>query len=297
MTTYRIGQEYTTLTHYPLVDEDTSLLSVALTLRPLKEMRRPRPLGRAAHALLLRAISWSSPALAEAVHKSSGPKPFTVSGIFGFNDRPTLRMTALTLDVARALGAAIDPNAAVYGQDETRPLAVGTVIDLDRLPFLIEAVTTRHEDHPWAGQTSYGSAAMPWVYGQYEPDKRLAFEFASPTTFKSNGMNVPVPMPGWVFGSLLQRWNAFAPLVLPQDVHSFAIECMALSRYELKTVAVPFKRRSFKIGAMGCASYTARHADEGMLSSLNLLAAYAFFAGVGAQTTMGLGQCRQVLNF
>jgi CRISPR-associated endoribonuclease Cas6 len=107
-------------------------------------------------------------------------------------------------------------------------------------------------------------------------------------------MNVPVPLPQWVFGGLLDRWNAFAPVPLPEAVREFAALRMALSRYELRTVAVPFKPGMVKFGAVGYGVYTAPHPDEALLSALNLLSEFAFYAGVGAQTTMGFGQCRPV---
>jgi CRISPR-associated endoribonuclease Cas6 len=265
-----------------LLDANTALLSLVLTAQPLTRDYRPRPLGRALHAILLRTLQQQDAALAQAIHDSSGPKPFTVSDLFEHEGQLTLRFTALTPSVARALAQA----AATGG---LRPDAV---LNLDGLKLRLTGAATRREQHPWAGQTSYGSLALPWLYQQAEPEIRLAFEFASPVTFKSNDMNVPVPLPQWVFGGLLDRWNAFAPVPLPEAVREFAALRMALSRYELRTVAVPFKPGAVKFGAVGYGVYTAPHPDETLLSALNLLSEFAFYAGVGAQTTMGFGQCR-----
>lgn len=268
-----------------LLDPNTALLSLVLTAQPLTRDYRPRPLGRAIHAVLMRVLNWYDAELAAAIHNSSGPKPFTVSDLFEHDQRLTLRFTALTGSVAQALSAAVARG----------PLASGERLNLDGLNLRIDGAATRREQHPWAGQASYGSLAVPWVYGQVEPEVRLAFEFASPTLFKSNDMNIPVPMPLWVFGGLLERWNTFAPIELPEVVREFAGTRMALSRYELKTVAVPFKPGTIKFGAIGYGVYTAPHPDEALLSALNLLSEFAFFAGVGAQTTMGFGQCRPIV--
>lgn len=267
-----------------LLAPNAALLSLVLTVQPLTRDWRPRPVGRAIHAVLMRVLQKADPALAQAIHDSSGPKPFTVSDLFEHEGQLTLRLTALTLSVARALIQAV-------AADSLQP---GTVLNLDGLKLRVTGAATRREQHPWAGQASYGNLALPWLYQQAEPEVRLAFEFASPVTFKSNDMNMPVPLPQWVFGGLLERWNLFAPVALPEVVREFAATRMALSRYELKTIAVPFKPGTVKFGAVGYGVYTAPHPDEALLSALNLLSEFAFYAGVGAQTTMGFGQCRPI---
>jgi CRISPR/Cas system endoribonuclease Cas6 (RAMP superfamily) len=46
-----------------------------------------------------------------------------------------------------------------------------------------------------------------------------------------------------------------------------------------------------KIGAVGHVTYTDLGSDLAMRSALRLLADFASFAGVGAHTTVGMGQC------
>jgi CRISPR-associated endoribonuclease Cas6 len=43
------------------------------------------------------------------------------------------------------------------------------------------------------------------LLGRAAPNPRLTLHFASPATFKSGGLHVPVPLPGLVFGGLLER--------------------------------------------------------------------------------------------
>ena len=93
---------------------DTSLLSLILTLRPLAAAKDLNALGRASHALLLDAVRWSDPALAEELHAGDGLRPFTASDLIGYSRRRglnpeqthTLRFTTLTGPVARAGGQA-----------------------------------------------------------------------------------------------------------------------------------------------------------------------------------------------
>jgi CRISPR-associated endoribonuclease Cas6 len=118
-------------------------------------------------------------------------------------------------------------------------------------------------------------------------------QFTSPTTFKSQEKHVPVPLPELVFGSLLERWNAFAPIAFPPETRRYAAECLALARYRLSTRPVPMKSGGLRVGAVGEATYTSINYDRYWMSLMGVLAAFALFSGVGAGVSMGLGQCRQ----
>jgi CRISPR-associated endoribonuclease Cas6 len=118
--------------------------------------------------------------------------------------------------------------------------------------------------------------------------------FASPTTFNSRGRTLPLPLPELVFGSLLDRWQAFAPIALHPDMRRFAEEAIVLSRYRLRTRSMPTKDRGMQIGFTGQVTFVARNRDRYWLNVLHLLAAFAFYSGVGYQTGIGLGQVRAI---
>jgi CRISPR-associated endoribonuclease Cas6 len=122
----------------------------------------------------------------------------------------------------------------------------------------------------------------------------LSLLFTSPTCFRSGGKQVPVPLPELVFGSLLERWNAFAPIVFPPETRRYAAECLALSRYDLTTRPAPSKGGGMRVGAIGQATYTSINFDRYWMSVIGTLAAFALFSGVGAATTNGMGQCRSL---
>ncbi|MDE3091666.1 MAG: CRISPR system precrRNA processing endoribonuclease RAMP protein Cas6, partial [Chloroflexota bacterium] len=80
-----------------------------------------------------------------------------------------------------------------------------------------------------------------------------------------------------------------------EEARRFAAECLVVSRFELRSHAVPFKNESaFKSGAVGKVTYTTTNRDRYWLSVMNVLADYAWFAGVGISTTMGMGQARRM---
>jgi len=278
---------------------EISLLSAVLTLRPAQAVADVPPLGRAAHALLLNAVHWADAALAERLHSGSEVRPLTASSLIGLSRssglRPertyTLRLAALTAPVAAALLAAL--------RADSSPVAVGAEVRLADAVLRIEQIDTglandRPHPHPWAAATHYEDLSAPWLLGRLAPPRHLTLQFTSPTAFKSAGRHVPVPLPGLLFGSLLDRWNAFAPVVFPPELRRYAEECLALSMYQLQTRSVPVKEGGLRVGAVGTARYAATNYDRYWLSLINVLADFALFAGAGVGTTIGLGQCRKI---
>lgn len=283
-----------------------SLLSLVLSVRPLEKVSLPSALGRAAHAALLKRIAARDAALADSLHVEGGTRPFTVSSLRGKRANGfvlpevnyTLRFTALSAEVANVL---LDC------------FAVGDELELDAGRFEVARVTCDANEHPWAARTSYEELAMGWLLARETPAPRLVLSFASPTAFRSGtrsltresngtmGDRVPqgmvqiFPLPELVFGSLLDKWNAFAPTALPDETRRFAAECLAVSRIHLSSHAAPFKSEGVvKFGAVGTVTYAALNKDRYWLSLLNLLADFAQFAGVGASAALGMGQCKRL---
>ena len=276
-----------------LLDNPPDLLSLVMALRPSAPGDRPTAWwGRAAHALLLDTVEQTDAALARSLHEGSGPRPFTASSLLGrfpagladMSELYTMRFTALRGDVTRGLLAASSPGGA---------LAPGARLTLAGLPLQVESVLTAVDAHPWAGSESYAGLVATRLAGGEASARQISLRFTSPTSFRSQERHIPLPLPELVFGSLLDRWNAFAPLALPVETRRYASECLAVSRYDLATRPVPGKEGGLRVGAVGQITYTALNYDRYWMSILNALAAFALFSGVGVGTASGLGQCRQ----
>jgi hypothetical protein len=84
--------------------------------------------------------------------------------------------------------------------------------------------------------------------------------------------------------SLLEKWNAFAPITLPD-------EARALPRNAWPSATSGCARA--QIGFVGMVLFAALNRNRYWMGLMNVLAEYAFFAGVGYQTTRGMGLCRQ----
>ncbi len=320
------------------------LTSLVLQLEAEGTAVLPASLGRAGQGLLLRLIGERDPALARALHDAQGLKPYTVSNlVLGKRAQGVLAVEAGQRGWLRLTGL----NAEVSGHLAALAAKPPALVELDGQPFQVGRATVDPAEHPWAGQTSYQDLAAPFLLGGQErlgPAIRL--EFASPTTFRSGGHFVPLPLPELVFGSLLDRWQSFAPIALHPETRRFAAEAVGVSRYALRTRGTPLVRRGGEewestgaggqggggaapagssvqaqrsggvggsgeivnppearkakseivntlIGFTGRAVFTALNRDRYWLSVLHLLAAFAFYSGVGYQTGAGLGQARR----
>jgi CRISPR-associated endoribonuclease Cas6 len=268
------------------------LTSLVLSLTTEHARTLPLHLGRAGHALFLRLIAASDPALAEALHAPNQPRPFTCSTLWGARRQagalclepgPTyfMRFTGLSGPVSAHLQAWV--------------VAPPATVELDNVALTVSQATLDPQMHPWAGQSSYESLSAPYLLARAQPKPQVELEFAAPTAFRSAGRTVPLPLPELVFGGLATRWNEFAPVAIAEEVRRFAGECLAISRYRLKTVMLQAKGQSMQIGFVGRCAYTALNRDRYWLGLIQMLADYAFYAGVGYQTSVGLGQARRAV--
>ena len=274
----------------------TDLLSLVLTVEPLEippaRTEFPRWWGRAAQAALLDVVAGRDEALAAGLHEESSLRPYTVSNLLGRFERKggapltgqtySLRWTALRPELTGLL----------LRFAET---ATGTTLELDHVPFRVLAAAHKAEDKPWAASESYAALASRYLPGVDVP-RRVTFQFTSPVVFKSGGISHPLPAPELVFGSLLEKWNAFAPLAFGPELRRFAQECLAVSRFDLKSRQVPLKDGGLRIGAVGQVTFTATNSDKFWLGQLHTLAAFAQFSGLGAGAAQGLGQARVVIG-
>jgi CRISPR-associated endoribonuclease Cas6 len=277
-------------------------------LRATRPLTIQQHMGRAAQQLCLDLIGRADPALAEELHgEGHAAKPYAVSGLLSPaetqpvwgavspGDHAWLRLVGLRQDVVAALETFADQPPAS--------------IELDRAMWDVESVVRDSTAHPWAGRATYG--ALLRTYQFVAPAVDLALEFAAPTGFHSNGLNVPLPEPSRVFDSLLRRWNDLSGCILPDGLEQFVTWQVVLSRYRAETRILSFKGGSKQVGFVGQATFhivtrntqfertdpdldaslAADHDD--LARALGLLAEFAFYCGVGIKTTTGMGMVRR----
>ncbi|HEY75212.1 MAG TPA: CRISPR system precrRNA processing endoribonuclease RAMP protein Cas6 [Thermoflexia bacterium] len=266
------------------------IVSLVLTLRAERPVVLPAYLGRASHAAFLRLVDQADAALAERLHAPDARRPFTCSPLMGGRRRGrSLEVGPEDALYVRYTGLDGAVSALLARWAEEPP----SHLELEGATLVVEGATVDPAAHPWAGCETYEDLAARHLLPSGSPSARLELEFASPTTFRSGGRALPVPLPDRVFGSLVEKWNSFSPVAVSEEVRRFAEECLAISRYRLATRVVPGKGDSVLIGFVGWCRYVALNRDRYWLSLLQLLTDYAFYAGVGYQTTVGMGQVRR----
>lgn len=230
--------------------------------------RLPRNAVPALHANFFRWLEAADPALARALDAADGPKPFTVSPLFVARGWASFRITLLQeglLDLLEA-GIRARPEVDILGR---------------RLPIL-------------ADDLSIVAAEYDRLLTDAARDRQITLHFRTPMSFRSEGMDYPLPDPELVFDSYRRRWNAFAParLAIPDDWLGWLRRSVAISRFDVRSEPMRFPD-GLQIGCAGKVQYTvvgpAALPDDDV-AVLNCLADYAFFCGTGRKTTQGMGQ-------
>lgn len=152
-----------------------------------------------------------------------------------------------------------------------------------KAPYRIKAVL--QEEHPWAGVSTY-----PKLF-QGQATASLGLQFASPTFFRRKGMIYPLPEPKLVFDSLTQRWNAFAPVKVPEELQQ-AWERLTVSAFQGRTHRIVPNDDERGVGFVGRVVYHLPKASPTEAQWLQALGRFAFYAGVGAKTSLGFGRAR-----
>lgn len=211
------------------------------------------------------------------------PKPFTISRLHRLrrkNDRTAYRWRITTLHLP--LTTVTTNTLLSYWMTEG--------LYLDENVLSVCDVQIDEQVNTWTGTASFEDLVL-----SAPSHKKLTLQFASPTAFKKTGNHwIVLPEPERIFGSLLQRWNMFSPILLPDDLLGGLNEIMEIESYDLRTRSIQIEGGYTVKGFVGRATFQI-HSDNALLIQyLNGLAQFAKYSGVGTRTAVGLGQVQQV---
>ncbi len=174
------------------------------------------------------------------------------------------------------------------------------------LPRLPEAVTLagvrwrvlgwtgEAAEHPWAGRADAQALAEARLLAR-NPPRRWTLAFETPTASHGSEAHLPFPLPDVLLGSWLRRWQAYGTVTLPEDLAERVGRRLAVSAFDLHSAPWRYGAR-LTIGCVGRMTFDALRLLPGERAAVDLLAAYAFWAGSGHRTSQGMGMTRVVVR-
>jgi CRISPR-associated endoribonuclease Cas6 len=261
--------------------------------------------GKILHGLFYEILQKASVAKGDEVHSTDGLKPFSTALLLNERQRRAEHIRAGEEIKIRFtfLDDSLYPLLARYFLS-----AVDLTFDLVRTELTVARIlSTPQSGEEWAGCASFEDLYV----NASDTEKQFTFQFATPTFFKRGGgpaypdLLVPLPLPDLVFGSLLRNWNQFSPSSfveanLLKEICSHHLE-MTHHRITSQLARLVFQRDEGQYRTMtfpgfvgSCSFRLVELHDRTVIKTLNALADFAFYAGVGAKTTMGFGVVRRV---
>lgn len=241
---------------------------IAATIIPLEPQGAPGKISpRDAQGLLFNLLARADPSLARQAHDEAQPKTYGLSLGPGW-----LRVT-LT-----------DPRLCAAATPILRA-AAGELVRLGGSAYRLGPATV--DDHAWAGLTTH--ARLLQAASPNEPEVTL--ELVTPTTFRRGKLNVPLPEPRLVFGGLAAKWNAGSPIPVDAGFGPWLEEHVGVARLDVRT-SLADGVHSPLVGFTGRVTFRAFDRQPVRVKQLGALARFAFYAGVGHKTTLGLGRAR-----
>ena len=267
----------------------TTLYSSLIRLHALHDGSLPQTQGHHAHAAFLDLVRQVDPDLAAALHDANARKPFTLSPLRGLpiprqGEAQVRAGHECWLRVTLAGQDLFDTFIRRFLYGDARPTLL-----LGAVTFDISEVITTPGSHPWAGYTTAGA-----LLADAHAEESIALEFASPFGFSLGNNHVEImPRPELLFGGLQKKWSQWCSLPLPAQLErDWLQEHVLVGEWRVRSRMMQYNAQS-QIGSEGTVMFRVFDATPDMRRTLNALADFAFFAGIGRKTTQGMGQVRR----
>lgn len=258
--------------------------AVVYKLRALAGCKMPASHGRLVHATFLDLVRQYDVELSAVLHDSK-TKSFALSPLL-FEQEPK-RNTYL-----------VHQNDVVYwrvcgiGEELLKlltSLELQTELRIGEGCFAIEDIYCDQDQHPDAGVTSMEYLAE--ACSQLPAMRSLTIEFNTPTFFRVNDLELPVPKPDLIFASLAERWNFFCwRLELNVNELKRQTEYFLPINWHGETKRYNITPKRGITGFVGEFTYDISRVDAEYRWQFILLAELAVFVGVGRLTAQGLGK-------
>jgi CRISPR-associated endoribonuclease Cas6 len=245
------------------------------TFKMRLQLKAPPPrtphLGASANAVLLTLLEQNDAQLAADLH-SANPKPYSLaladSQGFGGVEGRSLEMRFHLLDPA--LDARI-----------TEALQPGVVFGSSVEPLYGEVIEVKREFQ------SYQSLVEHVLDAPLQ--RQIQLDFLTSTLLSGNDNRWPLPIPGYLFGGLLRRFEHFSGFTFGGTFHSYINRSVQCIHYKAEAYGERLSSKEYHAGFIGKAIFVAAGPEQSARSLL-ALARFAQWSGVGINTSFGCGQ-------
>ncbi len=263
-------------------------VALVLTLRPALAAQPHEALGRTAHAAVLDLIREVAPALAESLHAESQLRPLAVTPPYAANGQSLVQVVPTQHYALRIASTSAELDEILAGWEAQPP----ATLPFGGVAWHVVAASSDPRE-PWGGRASYAALVQAGTAAASRGEDGWLFEFGAPIMFRRSGLTMPLPLPELVFGSLFDRWNAFAPLPLPMpELRELVTTQVAVGRIALTSVSIPTKNSVPQVACVGQCGYRLTTANRPLAAVLATLARFARYSGVGAASARGFGMTR-----
>jgi CRISPR-associated endoribonuclease Cas6 len=243
--------------------------------------------GHLVRGALLTLIRNVDPELAESLHEPHQPRPYSVTPATPVGQPMSIRENLWWIkpgDHVRFHAGFLQDH---IGEKAFQKILEGRQeIKLGETPFIpvrIELKRTTYEE----------------LVKTAQPEEIITVKFTSPTQFAIKAREFPLllPDPRYMYGSLAQLWNRYAPAQLQVDtdeLHEWVEENVYVRKiYSLQTREIDIGKTRKIAGFTGTLEYLLK-STEGYASWINVLTRYATTANTGAKRTSGMGATRKI---
>jgi CRISPR-associated endoribonuclease Cas6 len=238
------------------------------------------------HSFFLGLIRKSNEQMSKQLHDEHKEKSFTVSSFLGKEiDRSIeiqesgyyfIRLTILDEEVFNTMiSSLLEKNTL---REDVR---------IGNIDYRILELFFDKEQSKWADCVSDQE-----LFNRRYTSNLIKLRFYTPTLFRSGDLHCKQPIPEKVFTSLFRKFNKYSEEKFDENIEE---RFKTITIHEKKTQSRRVSFRDFYLeGFIGDVIFKIPDHDDQLIKVANVLADFAFYAGVGYKTTMGLGQVQRI---
>lgn len=261
--------------------------AASLYLRAEKNGTLPEFTGRVMHGVFFKTLGNISPELAEFVHDELSMKPFSASELIKIK-----KYKCYMGKFQVQCGDLFKWRIATVNEDIFEVIAhipLEYKFQVNKIPMVLEKTVIDGTREPGTGVMSDDELLGACL--SIEKLTSIKVKYVSPTTFRVNQNDYPLPIPKLFFASLADKWEkAGMPVNIDREYIRELSEKVYLSEWQGKTF------KTYLAGDRGVRAFKGEFLYE--LSELSmeerqimlLLAQFGCFVGCGRMTGQGLGQ-------